>query len=100
MSTSTRYSPAVRDRAVRRVFEHPCEYESPWAAILSMGANIGGTAETLRNWVRQAEREQALRKALSVEERDRLQAVERENRERLFSPRRSATAPGSKAGVQ
>ena len=81
MNTSTRYSPEVRERAVRLVFEHQAEYASPWAAMVSIAAKIGGTAETLRKWVRQTERTQKCSQDLSAEERDRLKALERENRE-------------------
>jgi len=52
MSTSKRYSPEVRERAVRLVFEQQGEHESQWAAICSIAAKIGCTAETLRGWVR------------------------------------------------
>jgi len=81
MSTSKRYSPEVRERAVRLVFEQQGEHESQWAAIGSMAAKIGCTAETLRGWVRQAERDQGTRPGLSSDERERLKARERENRE-------------------
>jgi transposase-like protein len=81
MSTSKRYSPEVRERAVRLVFEQQGEHESQWAAIGSIAAKIGGTAETLRGWVRQAERDQGTRPGLSSDERERLKALERENRE-------------------
>ncbi len=81
MNKSTRYSPEVRERAVRMVFEHQSEYESQWAAISSIAAKLGCTAETLRKGVRQAERDQGLGKELTAEERDRLKELERENRE-------------------
>ena len=81
MSTSKRYSPEVRDRAVRLVFEHQDEHDSQWAAIGSIAAKIGCTAETLRGWVRQAERDQGRRAGLTSNERDRLKELERENRE-------------------
>ena len=81
MSQSTRYSPEVRDRAVRMVFEHQGEYESRWAAIVSIGAKIGCTAETLRKGVHKAERAQRLGQELSTDERERLKTLERENRE-------------------
>ena len=63
------------------VFEHQAEYESQWAAIGSIAAKIGCTAETLRTWVRRAERNQRLRAGLSSDERERLKGLERENRE-------------------
>jgi len=81
MSKRTRYSPEVRERAVRLVFEHQTEYESQWAAMSSIAAKIGCTAETLRKWVRQSEQDQGIRQGLSSDERERLKALERENRE-------------------
>ena len=55
------YSPEVRERAVRMVFEHRDEYSSQYEAIRSIAAKIGCSGETLRHWVRQAERDQGLR---------------------------------------
>jgi transposase-like protein len=81
MSTSRRYSPEVRERAVRLVFEHEGEHDSQWAAIGSIAAKSGCTAETLRGWVRQVERDQGRRAGLTSDERDRLKELERENRE-------------------
>ena len=81
MKTQKRYSPEVRERAVRLVFEHESEYESQWAAIGSVAAKIGCTAETLRKWVRQAERDQGRRDGMTNKDRDRLKELERENRE-------------------
>jgi transposase-like protein len=52
--TSNKFSPEVRERAVRMVFEHKGEHPSEWAAMSSIAAKIGCTAETLRHWVRQA----------------------------------------------
>jgi transposase len=81
MNKSTRYSPEVRERAVRLVFEHQGEHDSQWAAMGSIANKIGCTAETLRKWVRQAERDQGKRSGLSSSEGDRLKELERENRE-------------------
>jgi transposase len=79
--TSQSYSPEVRARAVRMVQEHRAEHGSQWAAISSIAGKIGCTAETLRLWVRQAERDQGKRAGLTSDERGRLKALERENRE-------------------
>ena len=80
-NTSARYSPEVRARAVRMVLEHEGDYASQWSAIVSIAAKIGCTGETLRRWVRRGERDQGLRDGTTTEERDRLKALERENRE-------------------
>ena len=81
MNKSTGYSPEVRERAVRLVFENQGEHNSQWAAIGSIAGKIGCTAETLRKWVRQAERDQGRRAGVTSTERDRLKELERENRE-------------------
>ncbi len=81
MNTQKRYAAEVRERAVRLVFEHQGEHDSQWAAMSSIAAKIGCTPETLRKWVRQAERDQGLREGLTTSERERLKALERENRE-------------------
>ena len=75
------YSSEVRARAVRMVLEHQGEHASQWSAIGSIAAKIGCTAETLRNWVRQAERDQGLRSGPTSDERERIKALEREVRE-------------------
>ena len=80
-STSKRYAPEVRERAVRLVFEHQHEHESQWAAIVSVAAKIGCTPETLRTWVRRVEIDDGRRPGLTTDERARLKELERENRE-------------------
>ena len=84
--TSNRFSPEVRQRAVRMVLEHGGDHGSQWAAIGSIAGKIGCTAETLRRWVRQAERDQGLRAGSTPAEQERVEsmlstALERENRE-------------------
>jgi transposase len=81
MGTPSRYSPEVRERAVRMVREHEQEHASQWATICSIASKIGCSAETLRNWVRQAERDEGRRPGLTTDERQRLKDLERENRE-------------------
>lgn len=81
MNKSIRYSPEIRERAVRMVLEHQTDYESQWAAIKSIASKIGCTAETLRTWVRQNEYDQGIRSGQSALDRDRLKSLERENRE-------------------
>ena len=79
--TAANYSPEVRDRAVRMVLDGTGGHGSQWAAIGSIAAKIGCTAETLRRWVRQAERDNGKRAGTTTEDRDRIKALERENRE-------------------
>ena len=81
MNRSTRYSPEIRERAVQMVFEHQAEYDSQWSAMNSIAGKIGCTAETLRKWVRRAERDQGLRDGVTSSERERLKVLERDNRE-------------------
>ena len=75
------YSAEVRARAVRMVFDHQGEHASQYEAIRSIAQKIGCSGETLRNWVRQAERDQDLRAGPTTDERERIKALERENRE-------------------
>ena len=81
MTRVAKYSPEVQERAVRMVSEHAAEYESQWAAIESIAAKMGCTAETLRRWVRQSERDAGVRAGPSTEESQRIKALEREVRE-------------------
>ena len=79
--TSNRFSPEVRQRAVRMVLDHGGNHASQWSAIGSIAAKIGCTAETLRKWVWQAERDQGLRAGPTTAEQERIKTLERENRE-------------------
>jgi transposase len=81
MSEQKRYSPEVRERAVRLVFENLSEYPSQWAAIVSISGKIGCTAETLRSWIRRMEVDQGRRAGMTSDERTRMKELERENRE-------------------
>ena len=81
MDKTRKYSPEIRERAVRLVFEQQKEHGSQWSAIGSIAGKIGCTRETLRNWVRRAEIDQGMRGGLTTTERERLKALERENRE-------------------
>lgn len=79
--TQNRFSPEVRQRAVRMVLDHGGDHASQWAAMVSIAGKIGCTAETLRKWVRQAERDGGQRPGATSEERERIKVLERENRE-------------------
>ncbi len=70
MARTSRYSQEVRERAVRMVFEHGSEYDSEWEAICSIAEKIGCSSETLRKWVRQAERDKGKRPGLTSGERE------------------------------
>jgi transposase len=79
--TSNRFSPEVRQRAVRMVLDHGGGHASQWSAIGSIAGKIGCTAETLRKWVRRAERDAGQRPGPTTEDRERIKALEREVRE-------------------
>ena len=77
----SKFSQEVQERAVRMVHEHQHEHGSQWAAIGSISTKIGCTGETLRRWIRQAERDRGLRAGPTTSDLDRIKALERENRE-------------------
>src|SRR5439155_24014231 len=81
MGKGSRYSPEVRERAIRMVQEHAHEHPSQWATIRSVAEKLGCTVEALRRWVRQAERDRGQRPGLTTDERQKLKELERENRE-------------------
>ena len=81
MPRTNRYSPEVRERAVRMVVEHRDEYPSEWATFTSISAKLGMTPETLRTWVRRAQVDEGLRPGLSTDERQKLKDLEKEVKE-------------------
>jgi transposase len=78
---ANRYSPEVRALAVRMVFEHQGSYETQAGAIAAIAPKIGCIPQTLREWVKQAEKDSGMRDGVTTEERDRIKTLERENRE-------------------
>ena len=81
MGRPSRFAPEVRERAVRLVMEQRPAHPSEWAALQAVATKLGLTAETLRKWLRQAERDTGQRPGLTTSERERLTALEREVRE-------------------
>jgi len=81
MAKRSKYSTEVRERAVRLVWENLDAHDSEWAAIQSIAGKMGCTAETLRKWIRQAERDTGKRPGVTTEERERMKQLEQENRE-------------------
>jgi len=81
MGRSSRFSPEVRERAIRLVIEQRPAHPSEWAALQAVATKLGTTAETLRKWLRQAERDAGQRPGLTTSERERLKELEREVRE-------------------
>jgi transposase-like protein len=81
MSKSNKYSPEVRERAVRMVQEHRKDYPSQWATVESIAVKIGCAPQTLHDWVRKHEVDVGLRDGITSEERERIKALEREVKE-------------------
>jgi transposase-like protein len=81
MNKGKRYSPEFRERAVRLVEELQKEDHSAWSAMQSISQKLGCTAETLRRWVRQTERDHGKRAGLTTEDRDELKQLRKDNRE-------------------
>ena len=78
MARPSKYSPEVRERFVRLVQAHTAEHSSQWAAIAAIAPKAGCTTETLRRWVRQAERDTGQRAGLTTDERAELKRLQRE----------------------
>ena len=81
MRKSTKFSPEIRERAVRMVQEHRGEYPSLWAAIESISAKIGCVPQTLNEWVKKIEIDSGAREGVTSDERERVKALEREVKE-------------------
>ncbi len=81
MNRTTKFSPEVRERAVRMVFEQRSAHASQWAAIESIAPKIGCTSQTLLNWMWQYERDSGQREGVTTAEQQRIKALEREVKE-------------------
>ena len=79
--TTNKFSPEVRERAVRMVLDNPGQHESCWQAIVTVAAQIGCSANTLNEWGKKAEVDSGNRAGVTTEMAERLKALERENRE-------------------
>ena len=81
MSKANRYSPEVRERAVRMVLEHERDYSSQWQAIRSIASKIGCSPDSLKAWFRQMQADESKAPGTTTEERERIKALEKENKE-------------------
>ncbi|WP_112324390.1 IS3 family transposase [Oceanibium sediminis] len=79
--TTNKYSPEVRERAVRMVADNAGQHESRWSAILSISSKIGCAPQTLNEWVKKAEVDRGDRAGITTEMAEKMKALERENRE-------------------
>ena len=79
--TTNKFSPEVRERAVRMVLDHQVDYPSRWAAVVSIAEKIGCVPQTLHEWVKKAEVDSGQRAGVPTEMAEKLKALERENRE-------------------
>ena len=99
-ATTNKFSPEVRERAVRMVLEHTGDYPTRWAAVVSIAAKIGCAAQTLHEWTKKAEVDGGKRAGVPREVAEKLKALERENRELMQANEIPRKASGYFAQVE